>query len=148
MSSLHVLINKRNWHYWVNCEVIDYVHQHSLQNNQTTILKVGKLDVHRSKFNSPTNWARVAWRRFESHWIPICALQVFKMTCNFCVVYLLVHEFTLISWHRVSSENARNVRCKSITDSRCFLLNDFKMGLIKRDLNSIHELIWNEVMVW
>lgn len=55
MCSLHVIISHRDRDDEVDVKVIDHIGNQTKSDNQACVLKIGQLDIHRSKFNSPTN---------------------------------------------------------------------------------------------
>ena len=104
VSSLHVGICFRNWDNEINIEMVNDVDNQSKHNNKASVFKVSKLDIHCSKFNSPSDLGIVRRWRLESERIPVCRLKVLEVGDKVIVIDLLLNEFSLIRWDRVPHE--------------------------------------------
>lgn len=55
MREIHVFVNLANRHDEVDVKVIDNVDNEAEGNDETGVLKVCELNVHRAEFNSPSD---------------------------------------------------------------------------------------------
>lgn len=114
MSALHVFIYFRNGHDKIEVEMIDYVVNHAEKHYKGCIFKVSHLDVHCTEFHPPADLGVLRWRRFEPHGIPVCALQIFKMSICELGIKTIIMMLIIVSRNRISHEKRRNVESQAV----------------------------------
>jgi len=117
MSSVHVFIWLCNWDKEIYIEMVDHIGDETHHYNETGVLEISDLDIHGSELDPPSDVGSLSWRWFESHWVPICRLNIFKVACDLVIINLIFHEFTLVCWYWVSDEELGNMLCKSLINS-------------------------------
>lgn len=85
------------------------VGEHAKKNNETGVLKICELDVHCSELYTPTDLRVLAGWRLESHAVPICRLDVFKVRYEVVIVDLGFNEFALVSRYGIPGEDPCNM---------------------------------------
>ena len=104
VSSLHVGICFSNWDNEINIKMVNDVDNQTKHNDETSVFKVSKLDIHCSKFNSPSDFGIVRRWRLEPKRIPVCRLNVLEVRHNVVVINLFFDELSLVRRHRVPHE--------------------------------------------
>lgn len=104
VSSLHVGICFSNWDNEINIKMVNDIDNQTKHNDETSVFKVSKLDIHCSKFNSPSDLGIVRRWRLESKRIPVCRLNILKVGHEVFVIDLFLDEFSLVRWNRVPHE--------------------------------------------
>ena len=106
ISSFCIGICFSNWDNEINIKMVNDIDNQTEHNNETSVFKVSKLDIHCSKFNSPSDLGILGRWRLESERIPVCRLNVLEVGHKVVVIDLFLDEFSLVRRHRVPHEQS------------------------------------------
>ena len=114
MSALHVFINFGNGHDKIEVEMIDYIVNHAEKHYKGCIFKVSHLDVHCAEFNPPADLGVLRWGSFEPHGIPVCALQILKMSISELGIKPIIMMLIIVSRNGISNEKRRYMEGQAV----------------------------------
>lgn len=121
MGPLHVLVDLRDRDDEVDVEVVDDVDDETEGHDKARVLEVRQLNVHGPELYSPPDIRIMRWWWLETKGVPIGRLQIFKMTGEVLVIYLILDELALVGRDRIPSEQSGHMVCQPIIDVNLFL---------------------------
>ena len=94
--------------------MIDYVVNHAEKHYKGCIFKVSHLDVHCAEFNPPADLGVLRWGSFEPHGIPVCALQILKMSISELGIKPIIMMLIIVSRNGISNEKRRYMEGQAV----------------------------------